>query len=649
MHNDSQYEQDYNDVAAGLNANPWWVLAGKRVKQEDIAAAITAKGEALWRDDEVRRDETNVNIKRYSGRSMRGVHQGAAISHEARMNVAKPAVDTLTSKIGASKPRPRIITDGANYAVKERARMLQRFVDGCHNKYKIASLTKENFRDAMVCDAGIFHAFPNIGKGEIEAERVFPTEILVDSVSGVDRNPQDLFRVKFISVDVLSNMCPGSRKEILQLPTVKNEDLPEYVKEKYEGAGLRRQSCRMVRIYEAWHLADYELSGEIVPGRHVLAAGNVLLLNEEWKHTVFPFAIYYYNKPMRGFWGESAVGEIRGLEHEANRLLQKVQRAMRVAGQPWLLRHQDDRGLPPVTDEIGLEVLYKNPNSKPEIKTFQPAHPALMNQVIQLRSLAFEQLGVNDQQIAAIKPAGIESGRGLEQLSEEGLVRFKDANQEFEQFVAQDVTRVLILAAEQLDTGMRKHRGKGFTLSATVEGDYRRFNWADCCMDSASYDIQTWPASSLPLTPAARNEEVGRLLESNLITQPTAQQLLDLPDIESERDLLAAPSRFIDWQLSEMLEKGNAMSPDERQDLHLALQRVTMAYLDAVRNGVSAERIALLETYLDLCEAKLVPATPIEPSQAGIEPIDPMIPGAVGPAPTGLSVAPAAPAPVPMM
>jgi hypothetical protein len=649
MYPTTPFDPDFDALASGLSGEPWWVLAGRnKVKKDDIARAVSAKGEGLWRDDQTRRDEMATNVKRYTGRSMKGLHQSASVSPDTRLNVAKPAVDTLVSRIGSSKPRPRILTDGANYEVRERARMLQRFIDGCFNKYQIHSLTKEAFRDAMVCDAGVFHARPNIGKGSIEAERVFPGELLVDSISGIDRNPQDMFRVKFISLDVLANAVPSSlRAEVLKLPQVKPEDLPDYVKDNYDGSGYVRENCRMTRIYEAWHLADSALDGKSIPGRHVMAAGNILLLNEEWEHTMFPFAIYYYNKPMRGFWGESAVGEIRGLEKEANSLLQKVQRAMRVAGQPWLLRHQDDRGLPPVTDEVGLELTYKNPNAKPEVVSFQPVHPALMNQVLQLRSLAFEQLGVNDQQIAAIKPAGIESGRGLEQLSEEGLVRFKDASQEYEQFVASDVTRVLILAAQQLDEGMREHRNKGFSLSATVGNEYAKMNWSDCHLDFENYDIQVWPASSLPLLPAARNEEVGRLLEGGLIKQSTAQQLLDLPDIDEERELQAAPSRFLDWQLCEMLEKGNQMAPSERQDLQLALQRGTYALLDATRRGADPERLALLETFLDMVEAKLTPPTPVEPVQTGVEalPADPALAG-------GVPIAPAMPAPagtVPVM
>jgi hypothetical protein len=96
-----------------------------------------------------------------------------------------------------------------------------------------------------------------------------------------------------------------------------------------------------------------------------------------------------------------------------------------------------------------------------------------------------------------------------------------------------------------------------------------------------------------------------------------------------------------------MLEKGNQMAPSERQDLQLALQRGTYALLDATRRGADPERLALLETFLDMVEAKLTPPTPVEPVQTGVEalPADPALAG-------GVPIAPAMPAPagtVPVM
>lgn len=608
-------EADEHHIGAGS-----WHRTGKQT----VASRVSAKGEQLYKDDETRRAEISLNLKRYSGRALRGLFASfsqAADEANRRINITKSATDTLVSKIGSSKPRPRVVTDGGDYEARQTARQLQRFIDASFAHCNVHELGKLAFRDAMLADAGVLHAYGNVGKGKVVVERVFPAELMVDPISAADGNPMEMFRVKFVSVDALCSAVPAhKRAAVLALPVVSYDDLPDYQRELIDGQPIIRESCRMVKVFEAWHLATWDLDGEMCEGRHVLAAGNISLLDEPYKYDSFPFAVYYWNKPVRGFWGDSAASEIRGLESECNVLLQKVQRAMRLAGQPWVIKYaQGGGGSPKLTDQVALEIEVEAPGLEPKIVTHSPVAPALMQQVLQLRALAFEQLGTNEHQVAAVKPPGIESGRGLEQLSEEHLVRFKDAAQTYERFVAYEVTRILIQAAADLDEKL-KGRG-GFKVVGTVGNDMVKVKWSECAMAPDDFTITMWPTSTLPLTPAARHEEIQRLMQMGLISPQTAARLLDMPDIDEERELLTASEDFVDWQLSEMLEHGRVAVPSERQDLQLTAARATRALLRAIRKGATPERVLLVEEYIDQILAMMTPPAPIDPAMSGPVPL----------------------------
>lgn len=627
---------DYSEAdTIHLGASSW-----HRTGKQTVASRVSAKGNQLYEDDSPRRTEISLNLRRYNGRSLRGLFASfgtAADESNRRINITKSAIDTLVSKIGSSKPRPRVVTDGGDYEARQTARQLQRFIDASFSHCNVHELGKLAFRDGMLADAGVLHAYGNVGKGKVCVERVFPAELMVDPISAADGCPQEMFRVKFVSVDALASAVPASKRAaVMTLPVVGYDDLPDYQRDLIDGQPIIRESCRMVKVFEAWHLATWGLDGKMIPGRHVMAAGNISLLDEEYEYDTFPFAVFYWNKPVRGFWGDSAAGEIRGIEGECNVLLQKVQRAMRLAGQPWIIKYADGGGgTPKLTDQVGLEIECSAPGLEPKIVTHSPVAPDLMNQVMQLRALAFEQLGTNEHQVAAVKPPGIESGRGLEQLSEEHLVRFKDAAQTYERFVAYEVTRILIQAAGDLDKKLKEQDRKGFQVRGTVANEMVKINWSECAMSPEDYTITMWPTSTLPLTPAARHEEIQRLMEMGLISPQTAARLLDMPDLDEERELLTASEDFVDWQLSEMLEHGRVAVPSERQDLQLSAARATRALLRATRKGTNPDHLLLVEEYIDQILAMMQPPAPIDPGLSGPAPLTPpeavQGPGLLGP------------------
>jgi hypothetical protein len=594
---------------------------------------MTSTARWIWDQDSYRRDEIELNMRRYNQRGMRGLFPTQAIFPDRdniRVNITKAAIETLVAKVGSNRPRPKLMTNGAKWGDRRRAKQLQKFLDAVFKANNVSGLTKEVFRDALLCGTGIIHIYANVGRRQAQAERVFPLEVVVDPTESVNGTPLNMYRTKFLDRQTLKSMFPNFSDEIDALPAASIEEIPLGSDED------PRRAQSMVQVWESWHLATYDYRGNKTEGRTVLACENLLLSCEEWCYDYFPFSFFHWNgKPVRGFWADSAAAEIRGYERECNKLLQKVQRAMSIAGQPWILAPESAKVKPgKITNETGLVVEYKG-QIAPTIQTHQPVHPALMEQAWQLQQKAFQQLGTNEYQTAGVKPAGIESGRGLEQLSEEHLVRFKAVSQDLEQFVAVDLSRQFLRAAAELDHELREQGvKKGYVVKSATGKTWLEIDWSSAYISPDDLSVECWPTSILPISPAGRTEEVERWQANKWITPEQAMALLEFPDLESETNLQTADVELVEWQLEKMLDDGKDIQPEEIQNLAYAKKRVAYAIEFAVQNNCPEENIDKARTFLFALDA-LVPAQggPEDMAMAGGPPVSPMGPaGPVSPA-----------------
>lgn len=619
----------------------WWDLTG-----EDLGKAVASIGEELWLADEPRRTEIEKNLRRFGGKNLRGLFQGrnpAPDVDNARLNITKSVTETLTAKVGSIRPRPKVLTNGANHSLRRRAKNLQRFLDGMYRQTRVYTLTPLIFRDALLCGTGVAGFYPSVGKKTIQVERVFPPEILVDYVEGVNGTTQNLWRVKFLDKAVLAGMFPKHAKAIEALPPISHADMPDYVSDQEQNTV---RGNRMVKVFEAWHLAVYAEDGEKIDGKRVVAAGGGLLLGEDdWCEDYFPFEFFHWSDPVRGFWGDSAVGEIRGLEREVNILLQKAQRAMHLIGQPWILNPTGGKVKPAeLTNDTALIVDFQGP-IPPTVVTHHPIDPMILEQMWTLQSKAYAQLGTNELQASATKPPGIDSGRGLEQLSEEHLVRFKHISKAFEDLVGCSFARQFVRCAKDLDERL-KARGDsaGYEIRATANKTVLKIKWADCAIAPDDFFLETWPTSVLPITPSGRTEEVERWQANGWITPQRAQTLLEFPDLDSETNLTTADSELLESQLEQMLDDGKAVFPDPRQDLKNAQTRGTYALLHALENDTPSENCDRLRDFLNACDEMLQPPAPAPEAPMGPPPMGGPVPPMPGPmAPQMPALPPGAP------
>lgn len=591
----------------------------------------------LWSLDEGRRLDWEKNLRRFGGKSLRGLFQGKEMIFDRdniRLNVTKSVTETLTAKVGTNRPRPKVLTDGGNWSLRMRAKKLQKFLDGVYQQAEVYEKIVLWFRDAVLGGTGVMHFFPNVGAKRVDMERVFPLEILIDPIEAVNGSPQSMYRVKYMDRSVLARMFPDERAEIMSAAEVDAEELPEFYTD--------GRKSSMVRVVEGWHLAGYTNKGDLVPGKHVIAIAECTLHSEDYAHTEFPFEFFHWTQPVRGFWGDSAVGEIRGLEKEINRLLQHIQASMKKVGMPWVINPSGGEvTVDKLTNEIGMIInVTGGLGDAPTVATFQSVHPQVLEHLWMLFAKAFEILGTNQLQASATKPPGIDSGRALEALSEEHLVRFKHVSKSFEDLVGRRFAAQFVRAARTLDEVLPK----GFTLRAVNNKTMLKLDWKSCALDEEDFFLQTWPTSVLPITPAGRTQEVERWQQAGWITPERAQALLDFPDLESESNIFQADSDLVDYQLERMLDDGKPVRPDPIQNLESALTRGTYALERALVDGTPEAHVDLLRDYLDAIQDLITATAPPPAPGVGMIP-DPMAMG-MDPAMMGM---PPAPAPAPGM
>jgi hypothetical protein len=605
---------------------------------------MTALAAELWELDSDRRTEYERNLRRFGGKTLRGLFQGSELffdRNNLRLNVTKAVTETLTAKVGSNRPRPKVLTDGANWSLRTRAKKLQNFLDGTYQTAEVYPKLPLQFRDALVSGTGIMHFFPNYGARRTDCELVFPLELTVDPVEAVNGAPRTLYRNKFIDKGKLKRAFPDKAGEIERQKPVDVRDLPDFWND--------GRATRMVCVVEGWYLADYDNKGNLVPGKHVIACGDCTLSVDDYEETEFPFEFFHWTPPMRGFWGDSAVAEIRGIEKEVNRLLQHIQKSMKLAGMPWILSPTDAKvKSDKLTNEIGSIIKYDGP-TPPTIASFQAVHPQVMEHLWALYAKAFETLGTNQLQAAAVKPPGIDSGRALAQLSEEHLVRFKHVSKAFEDMVGRRFAAQFVRCARQLDEYLKENNEpEGYVLKAYNNKTTLKIKWAECSLGPDEFFLQTWPTSVLPITPSGRTEEVERWQQNGWITPARAQDLLEFPDLESESNLVKADTELLEWQLEQLLDEGKQIYPEPRQDLETALQRGTYALERGMIMGVPEAHLDFLRDFLSACEEMIQlaappPPPPMDPSMMGGG--MPMPPGAMGPqSPQGMpGMSPGAP------
>ena len=598
---------DYKTMTQGAqpaNSHPnkqWWKLGGK-----ELPDAIEAITDFLTSHQTYRQTQTYISTRLYGNQTALGPNglsygrSGVAVSalkDRISYNVCQSAVDTITSKIAKSKPRPYFLTSGGDYKMQRKAKKLGKFVEGCFYENKMYAQGTEVFRDGCVWGTGAVHVYEYAGR--VKAERVLSSELLVDEVEGFYGEPRQMHRVKNIDRQVLIDCYPEHRAAISKANRAESSNRAS------------EDVSDQVKVMESWHLPS---GPEAKDGLHCVVINGHTLWKEPYTKNFFPFAFFHWNKRLHGYWGQGLVEQIQNIQLEINKLLWVIQRSMHLAGSFKILLENGSKVVKEhINNDIGTMVTYTG--TEPKYVTPPIVPPEIYQHLVTLKNSAFEQAGVSQLSAAAKKPDGLDSGKALREYNDIESDRFMTVGQAYERFYL-DIARLMVECAKDIYV-----EDKAFSVKVPGKKFIETIEWKDVDLEEDEYVMQIFPVSSLPQDPAGRLQTIQEYAQAGFLNPRQARRLLDFPDLEAVEDLANSQEDLIHEIMEKIVEEGEYTAPEPYDNLDLCQEIALQYYSDGKLSNLEQDKLDLLRTFIDqvnmLKEKAVQPPMPNPAMSAG--------------------------------
>jgi len=529
-------------------------------------------------------------------------------------NVVQSCVDTLTSRIGQSKPRPLFLTDNADYKNRNLAKQMNNFISGEMFQTKAHIKGEEILKDASVLGTGCIKVFRSIDD-KVQLERTLLTELFVDSNDAFYGAPRSLYQLKLIDRSVLAEMVPEYRSAVSQA----EQAYPD------NSADSQKTLADQVMVVEAWHLPSSKTAKD---GKHVMSCSAGLLLEEDYEKDSFPFVFVHYSPRLVGFWAQGLTEQLTGTQLEINKLLVTISQSISLVGVPRIFVEDGSKVVKAhLNNAIGSIVTYRGTKPQYEVAPCVPAE--LYQQLQRLIDYAYQQSGVSALSASAQKPAGLNSGEAIRNYDDLQSDRFATLNKRYDQMYIDLAYKIIDCAID-----IAEETGKYDTVYPNKDGT-REINLPDIKkLKENPFVLQCFDSSSLPRDPAGRLQKVTEMMQAGLISPEDGQRLLDFPDLDAESKLKFAAKERICKQLDDIVEHGKFEPPDPFTDIVRGKELVAQYYNLYVPAKLEESKAEMLRTWqaqlLQLEQAAMPPQMPMQPGapQAAPEAMqtNPMIP-----------------------
>ena len=554
----------------------WWN------SNKDAHEGVMERYEAIVENQSFRKDQNLQNLRLYGNYYNSGLShttyaraKSTSMRHRVTLNVIQSMCDTVTAKIAKNRPKATFLTSDGDYRMQRKAKLLDKFCEGQFYATKIYDVAPRVFMDACVFGTGAMKIYE--GQDQIEVERIFPDEIVVDDKESVYGKPRQLFQVKYVDRDVLHAIYPERRDEIYSAAQPEDDDTDE-------------DRSNQILCVEAWHLPSGKDAGD---GRHAICIDGATLLEEPYERAYFPFVFIRWTERLLGFYGQGLAEQLTGIQLEINKLLYNIQEQMHLAKPKVFVEAGSKIAKAHLNNETWGVIEYRG--TPPQFFVPKTVSGEIFSHLDRLFNRAYEITGISQLAAQSKKPAGLESGVALRE--------FQDIETERFMITAQQYERVFLDAARQMIDIARDAAERGDNFEVISHGDkfIEKIKWKDINLKNDQYVMKIYPTNLLPTTPAGKLQKVIEMLQAGMLSQQEARGLLDYPDIAAVNNMAMAAYDDVMQQIEQMLEHGIYTPPEPFTDLPLAMRLVRSAYLKAKVNKVPEERQDLLRRFLEDC------------------------------------------------
>ena len=528
-----------------LSTDPWYEQG------DDMGLAVGRLVDGFRSEQAGRRARYIRNVELYEGRRMTGysAHSYIGDATEAdvsgefprdRLRLVRSAVSTAVSTIYApQKPKPQFQTLGATWATRRKAYRLDRIVEGVLNQRQGRWINVW----AFMADAGAENALQGNAAIKITADReqkkiqfelVALPDLFVDPAEG--RNPRNLFQRAPIDEAEALKRWPKAKTAIKGAKP-------------YEWFGRtsasRPRSSKVIEIQYAWRLPFSEEK----PGHWCAVINGEVVESGKWTAPAFPFVFLQWEPHRDGFWASGIADEGSGIAEECSEIDKRLlQRGIVASNQvifyekeslePDALALNDERvviavekgAMPPVVQTVNGLTEGDLENLRDRVRAF------------------WDAIGISQVSAAARREQGVSSGVALMTLNDtkagRQLVKAQRYEQSYVDIAHQIVWRLRELAEDD----------PGFKVTWPGKSILRTIDFASADVDDDEFTVNVAPSSALPHDPAGRQQMVESMLQSSLISQETAKELIGWPDLASELNIENAESEYIDSLIERYLD-----------------------------------------------------------------------------------------------
>lgn len=523
-----------------------------------------------------------------------------------RDNIVYSVVSTVCSQLlDDGAPGVSFLTSHGDYALQERAKLLEQFTDGLFYQVGFDAESTRVLFDACITGTGFMKYFVD-ADNTLQCERTFPAEIMVDIWDGRDQKPRSLYQVGMIDRDVLASRYPKKKKEIMEV----KPSLPVGFTTVAPG------SSNVVPYLEAWHLPS---SSEASDGRHVLALPTGLaVLDEEYEDRDFPFSVLRFESLPTGFHGMGISELLQGHQSSLNDANRAEFWAWSQVAAPRLFMASGTLDKNHLNSSLS-GIILEGTGPAPQVLNWSGTHPAFVEWKNDVKASAFALIGVAQSAASSMKPPGLNSGEAQRVYADQQHSRFSILSQRWQEFRV-DAARKMISLARRVYTSEGAFKVKVIGKNFIKEIDFK-----DADLAEDEYRMKPMPINQLSKSVSGRIQSATEMLQANLIDQDTGRKLLQLPDLDEAMDVQNAAYDNAKRTAYLMLHEGKAQQPDPIQNLQLCIKTVTAEALKAIDNDAPKERIDLCRKWLVQAKALLQPdpapgAAPGAPGPGGAPP-----------------------------
>lgn len=498
-------------------------------------------------------------------------------------NQIKIQVDTTAGKLVQANSRINMLTNMGDFMLFRKAKKCEAALQGEWQRMDLYSHLQQVAKDGIICGNGWLKMMIDEQGEVIQCARVFPNQVFVDAQEAAFQAPKKLYQMRYESRDTMISQFPDAA-EVIQLA---NAATPPTFPWTFYSNG-------MIEICEGWSLP---MKGR--PGRHVIGCAAGTILDEEWKHDLFPFAHFKPHDLPIGFYGQGLVTHVEAAQESLNQILNIMEEGATLATAPFWIVSQGSNINIKHLDNVPGHIIQAT-GADPKWITNAPFHQAAPVYCDLLRAIIRDQFGTNSIDTGGEPPINrIDSKRALREYQDMASAHITPVLERWSKKLFVDIAKVTLALASQV----AKKKG---AYPVLVQENYKRviqLDWKQLDLKRDAYMLTPAPTNLLSNTPAGKTQDLIEMMQAGLITQKQAQRMMLGPqDVNAMMAEACATEEDIDDLIEGFIDREEYRAPSSLQDLPTGIVRVTDARLLNRVNGCPESTLNLFDRWLSEAE-----------------------------------------------